>query len=63
MVLKTVKRRKYDIEDSTESETYLETDYFADIDYINKSLPLEHRDEKKENIILCFKDGIELVII
>lgn len=63
MVLKTVKRRKYDIENSTESETYLETDYFADIDYINKSLPLEHKDEKTENIKLCFKDGRELILI
>ena len=63
MVLKTVKRRKYDIENSTKSETYLETDYFADIDYINKSLPLEHKDEKTENIKLCFKDGRELVLI
>ena len=63
MVLKTVKRRQYDIENSTESETYLETDYFADIDYVLKSLPLEHKDEKTENIKLCFKDGRELIFV
>ena len=63
MVLKTVKRRKYDIENSTKSETYLETDYFADIDYINKSLPLEHKDGKTENITLHFKDGREICLI
>ena len=63
MVLKTVKRRQYDIENSTESETYLETDYITDIGYISRSLPLEHKDEKTENIKMCFKDGRELIFI
>lgn len=63
MILKTIKNRKYEIENSTESETLLETDYYSDIDYVNKSLPLEHQDEKTENIKLCFKDGREITLI
>lgn len=63
MVLKTVKRSQYDIEDSTESNTYLDTDYYSDIEFINKALPLEYQDGKTENITLHFKDGREICLI
>jgi len=63
MVLKTVKKKFYEVENSTERDTYLETDYYSDINYISKSLPLDKQNKKTENIKLIFKDGRELVII
>ena len=52
MVLKTVTQRKYENEDSTESNTYLVTDYYSDIEFINKALPLEHKDGREICLIL-----------
>ena len=63
MILKTVTQRKYENEDSTESNTYLVTDYYSDIEFINKALPLEHKDGKTEHITLHFKDGREICLI
>lgn len=63
MILKTITKKKYDEEESTESHTYLETNYYGDISYIQKSLPLEHKDGKIESLTLHFKDESELVLV
>lgn len=63
MVLKTVKERKYELEDATESNTYLETEYYSGIEFINKSLPLEHQEGKTENINLHFRDGKQICLV
>lgn len=63
MILKTVTQKKYEKHDSTENDPYLVTDYYSDIEFINKILPLEHEDGKTENIRLHFKDGREICLI
>lgn len=63
MILKTVTKRKYEEAEATESNTYLVTEYYSDIEFINRLLPLEHQDGKTENITLHFQDGREMCLI
>lgn len=63
MVLKTITKRKYDDESTTESHTYLETNYYSDISYVSKNLPLEHTDGKVESMTLHFKDDNEILLV
>ncbi len=60
MILKTIKKKTYEIENSTEKRTNLETRIYSNIDYIGRDLPLDREDGISETITLHLRNGNEL---
>lgn len=63
MILKTIKKENFETEESTESNLALITQYYDNIDYIDKFLSLEHRDGMAEYIKISFRNGNEISLI
>lgn len=63
MILKTIKKENYNIEDSTEKESFLQTFYYDNIDHIERYLPLEHNDSVVEYLKMFFYDGKEISLV